>query len=216
VKIKWLGHSSFLITSSMGTRIITDPFNSQVFNMAYPMINESADLVSISHNHDDHNDYSHIKGKPVVLTKPETKTVKDIQVNGIQSYHDSTKGSQRGGNVIFVFMVDDLNVCHLGDLGYILSNSEITELGKVDILLIPTGGKFTIGPIEATQLIDKIKPSVIIPMHYMNDKCGFLPHGIEDFIKGKNNVLHPEHIEIEFNNNSLPSSTQIYVLKVTL
>ncbi|MCX6013693.1 MAG: MBL fold metallo-hydrolase [Chloroflexi bacterium] len=197
-------------------RIVTDPYVFRIFELQYGRINEKADLVTISHNHEDHNDYYHIKGKPVILTKPETGMIKDILINGIQTYHDATRGSQRGANIIFTFRVDDVNICHLGDLGYILSVEEIAELGNVDILLIPIGGKFTFGPVEANQLVEKIKPAVVIPMHYKNSKCLFLTYGVDDFITGKKSVRKPEDIEVEFNRGSLPSSTEIFVMKSAL
>ena len=99
----------------------------RIFELKYAKINESADLVTVSHNHEDHNNYSTIKGKPVVITTLDNRMVKDVLINSIQSYHDMTMGSQRGSNIIFTFKVDDVNVCHLGDLGYILTVEEIAK-----------------------------------------------------------------------------------------
>ena len=213
MKVKWLGHASFLITSDTGTKIITDPYVTGG-SLSYGEIKESADIVTVSHEHSDHNNVVAVSGNPAVVRG--SIEVKGIKFNGIPSFHDKAEGSQRGNNVIFCFEVDGVKVCHLGDLGHQLSDKQAAELGQVDVLLIPVGGFFTIDAKAATQACDRIKPRVIIPMHFKNENVGFPIAGVDEFLKGKGNVSQPDVSEVEFKEGELPAETQIMVLKPVL
>jgi len=213
MKIKWLGHASFMITSETGTKIITDPYVTTE-NLNYGEIKESADIVTVSHEHTDHNNVSAVRGSPEVVRG--TAKVKGIEFKGIPAYHDNTEGKQRGKNTIFCFEVDGIRVCHLGDLGHPLSDEQVAELASVDILLIPVGGFFTIDAKVAGQLCDKLKPKVIIPMHFRNDKCTFPLAGVDEFLQGKEGVSRLDTSEVEFKQGELPATTKIVVLKPAL
>ena len=213
MKVKWLGHASFMITSDTGVKIITDPYVTGG-NLSYGEIKESADIVTVSHDHADHNNAAAVSGNPAVV-RGNTEA-KGIKFNGIPSYHDDIGGSQRGNNVIFCFEVDGVKVCHLGDLGHQLSDKQLAEMGQVDVLLIPVGGFFTIDAAAATQVCDRIKPGVIIPMHFKNDKCDYPIAGVGEFLRGKSNVSRPDASEVEFKQGELPTEAQIMVLKPAL
>jgi len=215
MKLKWLGHSCFLITSETGLRIITDPY-STVGGINYSPVNEAADIVTVSHNHRDHNNIAAVRGKPEVITGSGTKTAKGIQFKGIASHHDESKGKERGANTIFCFTVDGIRLCHLGDLGHELSREEIAQIGNVDILLIPIGGFFTIDAGVATKVGDDLKPKVILPMHYKTPKCDFPITGVEDFLAGRKNVKKLNSSETEFKAGKLPEATEIVVLQPAL
>ena len=215
MKLKWLGHSSFLITSETGLRIITDPYTPGD-DLRYSPVTEAADIVIISHDHFDHNNISSVTGKPEVVTGSGAKSIKGIQFNGIPTYHDRSQGKERGANTIFCFPVDGIKLCHLGDLGHKLSQEQVTEVGKVDILLIPVGGFFTIDAGVASQVCDDLKPKVIVPMHYKTPKCDFPITGVADFIKGKENVKKLDSSEVEFKSGELPETTETIVLKPAL
>jgi L-ascorbate metabolism protein UlaG (beta-lactamase superfamily) len=213
MKIKWLGHAAFLITTDSGTRIITDPYEPED-NLKYGEIKESADIVTVSHGHSDHNNTAAVQGNPQVVRK--STEAKGIKFKGIPTYHDDAGGSKRGSNTIFCFEAEGLNVCHLGDLGHVLSNTQAAELGKVDMLLIPVGGFYTIDTKAATQDCDQLKPRVIIPMHYQNNRCSFPIKGVDDFLKGKDNVSRLDTSEVELKAGEMPANTQIMVLKPAL
>ena len=213
MKIKWLGHASFMITSETGIKIITDPYVTAE-NLNYGEIKESADIVTVSHEHGDHSNVSGVRGNPEAVRG--TAKVKGIEFNAIPTYHDDAEGRQRGKNTIFCFEVDGVRVCHLGDLGHPLSAQQTAELGSVDILLIPVGGFYTIDAKVAGQLCDRLKPKVIIPMHFKNDKCAFPIAGVDEFLKGKKGVSRLDASEVEFKQGELPASTQIMVLKSAL
>jgi len=218
MKIKYYGHSAFLITSDQGPKIILDPYESGAYGgaLAYGKIPDQADIVLTSHDHSDHNDVKSLSGTPEILKGSGPKTAKGISFKGIPTYHDPSKGSERGTNTIFTFTVDGVRVCHLGDLGHILADKELAEMGSVDILFIPVGGHFTIDPKEATRVADQIRPRVLIPMHFKTEKCGFPIAPVEDFLKGKLKVKRPGKSEVAFDRAALPARMEIVVLEHAL
>jgi len=215
MKIKWLGHASFLITSEDGLKIITDPY-SVGGGIDYGRIEESADIVTVSHKHDDHDNAAAVKGKPEVVSTLGSRKAKGIDFKGIASYHDEAKGRQRGPNIIFCFTLDGMRICHLGDLGHQLDASQVAEILGVDILFTPVGGVYTIDAKGATKVCEKLNPKVVIPMHYKTAKCGYPLAGVEDFLKGRKNVRRPDASETEFKRDQLPSVTETVVLKHAL
>jgi L-ascorbate metabolism protein UlaG (beta-lactamase superfamily) len=218
MKIKWYGHAAFLVTSDQGVKIITDPYESGAYGgqLAYGKIKDQVDIAITSHDHADHNDTKSLPGSPQIVKGSGSKTVKGISFKGISTYHDSSKGSERGANTIFTFSVDGIQVCHLGDLGHTLSKKELAEVGAVDILFIPVGGCYTIDPKEATHVAEQIKPKVLIPMHYKTEKCGFPIAPVEDFLKGKPNLKKPKASETAFDKTTLPKQMEIVVLEHAL
>ena len=210
--IKWLGHSCFLITSEQGLRVIMDPY-SVGGGINYCSIEETADIVVVSHDHFDHNAVSAVRGKPEVVKGSGIKTVRGIQFRGIATYHDTSHGKRRGTNTACCFTLDDIKLCHLGDLGHLLSQAQINEIGAVDILFIPTGGFYTIDAADASKVCDQLKPKVIIPMHFKTVKCDFPISGVEDFIRNKKNARKMDSSQIEFKLGELPAATEIVVLK---
>lgn len=213
MKVKWLGHACFMITSDAGTKIIADPY-AVVGGFGYGEIKESADIVTVSHEHGDHNNVAAVGGNPEVVRG--AVKVKGIEFKAIPTYHDDVGGGQRGNNTILCFEVDGVRVCHLGDLGHPLSDKQMSELGKVDILLAPVGGNFTIDARVATELCDRLKPAVVIPMHYKNDKCSFPIADVDEFLQGKESVKRLDVSEVDFKQGELPASTQIIVLQPAL
>ena len=215
MKIKWLGHASFLITSDTGIRLITDPYETGG-NLSYGEIKESADIVTVSHQHHDHNNVAAVQGSPEVVKEVVAIEIKGIKFKGIPCCHDDAGGKMRGTNIIFCFEVDGIRVCHLGDLGHQLSEEQVAELGKVDILFIPVGGFYTIDAKGATEVSDRLKPRVIIPMHFRNDRYSGPLVGVDEFLRGKKDVSQLDTSEVEFKAEQLPASTQIVVLKPAL
>jgi len=218
MKIKFYGHSAFLITSDQGATIALDPYESGAFGgaLTYGKIPDQADVVLVSHDHADHNDAKDVPGSPEIVKGSGPKTAKGISFKGISAYHDPSKGSERGANTIFTFAVDGIRVCHLGDLGHILSDKDLAEIGPVDILFIPVGGHFTIDPKEATRVADQIKPRVLIPMHFKTDKVNFPIVPVEDFLKGKIRVKRTGKSEAAFEKGALPNQMEIVVLEPSL
>jgi len=215
MKIKWLGHACFLVMSAGGLKLITDPY-AVGGGINYSPIKETADVVVVSHDHSDHNNVAAVQGKPEIIRGPGTKTAKGIQFKGIATSHDSSQGTQRGSNTVFCFTIDDLQLCHLGDLGHALTQAQVTEIGAVDILFVPVGGFFTIDATSANQVCDQLKPKVVIPMHFKTPKCGYAIAGVEDFLRGKKNVRKTMASEVEFQRERLPIATEIVLLQPAL
>lgn len=212
--IRYLGHAAFLIIAPNGTRIITDPYNAEKYgdSFRFEKIVESADIVTVSHEHNDHN-YGRINGDPVYIRGGGKKEVKGVKITGVDVFHDDDQGRQRGLNTIFNLEVGDLSIVHLGDLGHALTAEDVKRIGPVDLLLIPVGGYFTIGPKVAQDVIDALQPRIVIPMHYQTEKCSFPIAPVDDFIKEKDYRRLPG--EFEITKDRLPRTTTIYVLLPT-
>jgi len=215
MNIKYLGHSAFVIASDAGVKIITDPYEIGP-GLTYGEITESADIVTVSHDHLDHCNVAGVKGNPKVVRGAGRSTAKGTEFRGIASYHDEAKGKLRGNNTIFCFEVDGIKVCHLGDLGHLLDDKQVAEIGSVDILLIPVGGYYTIDAKAATQVCNQLKPRVIIPMHYKTEKGIPSIKGVGEFLSGKANVRRLDASQAEFKRGELPVTSQIMVLKSAL
>jgi len=215
MKVKWLGQSSFIITSDKGVRIITDPYKTGR-GLKYGEIKESADAVTVSHEHGDHNNTASIEGNPQIIRGLKPVEVKGIKINGIATFHDAEQGKSRGTNTAFCFEVDGVRICHLGDLGHKLNEQQISQIGRVDVLLTPMAGYFTIDAEVATDVCDQLKPKIVIPMHFRNEYCDYPISTIDDFLKGKKNVTLMNSSEIELNAGKLQAETRIIVLKPAL
>ncbi len=217
MKLKWLGHAAFLITSEEGVKIITDPFEPGTFGVDYGKIEDAADIVVVSHEHPDHNYVKGVPGSPQVVRGAGRHQLKGIEFMGIASYHDDSGGKKRGPNNIFCFTVDGIRLCHLGDLGHQLSDKQIAAIGKVDVLITPMAGNFTLDAAGAHRMVDQIKPRVVIPMHYQTDRCPNFPvSDVEPFLAGKTNVKRLDTSEAEFKSDKLPTTTEIVVLQHAL
>ena len=164
MKIEYLGHSCFKLTESTGTTIITDPYSDEI-GIQLPK-GLTADAVTISHAHYDHDNVGAIEGKPTIFRVDGFYELPGVEITGIKSYHDTEEGAKRGENVIFKFRMDGMDICHLGDLGEDCSAELIEMLLPVNILLIPVGGTYTLDSEQAKEYVDRIMPDIVIPMHY--------------------------------------------------
>jgi L-ascorbate metabolism protein UlaG (beta-lactamase superfamily) len=168
MQITYLGHSCFKIqakTNNGEVVVVTDPFDKEI---GLRMPKTTADIVTVSHDHHDHNKVKEVSGESFVVDSPGEYEIKGVFVYGIPSFHDKQKGKERGENIIFVIKLleEDISIAHLGDLGHVLDNDELEYLEKIDVLMIPVGGKYTIGSKDAMEVINQIDPRIVIPMHY--------------------------------------------------
>ena len=190
MRIRWLGQSCFEITGSNGTRIVTDPFAHENESwpgckITYPTPDVEADIVTVSHlGHFDHDAVDVIKGNPVVITKPGTTKAMGIDVTGFGTYHRTADGlSAEPFNNVFYWECDGLRLCHLGDLGHVLSDDQSAQIQNVDILFVPVGEGFTMPFSVILENLDRISPRLVIPMHYKTDQASFLESTLADFLK---------------------------------
>jgi len=212
--IFYLGHSSFKLKGKKAT-VVTDPYDSVMVGLKFPK-NVEADIVTVSHAHDDHNAVSQIGGTPFVVTGPGEYEIKGTGIIGLPSFHDNEKGKSRGANTIYNMEMDGVHIAHLGDLGEMLTDKEIEELGSVDILLIPVGGVFTITAKQAQELITGIEPSVVIPMHYgradLNQKAFRELSPVSTFLELMGGTVAPQP-KLSITKDKIPEQMQIIVLE---
>ncbi|MBP7768755.1 MBL fold metallo-hydrolase [Candidatus Woesebacteria bacterium] len=217
--ITYHGHSCFKLRGRRGT-VVTDPYDAAV-GLTLPSL--TADMVTVSHDHYDHNASSKVKGtarreRPFVIDKPGEYEVGGISIFGVPSFHDANKGVERGPNSIFTILLDDLRICHLGDLGHEVDAQLQEDIGSVDILLIPVGGVYTINPEKAVKVIRSLEPSIVIPMHYKtpghDEKVFAEVATLEQFLKEYGvEVAAVPKLDIE--KADLPEETTVVVLQQT-
>jgi len=216
VTIQWLGHACFRLTSSQGVRIVTDPFPAVI---GYPLTHPTADILLVSHEHSDHNAVETVRGKPATVRfggRAGAATACGIAFKGIQAHHypaDRLDLAKRGTVTIFTFQVDGIRFCHLADLGRLLTPAQVRAIGPVDVLMIPTGGYYTIGPAQAHQVIAQLRPRVAIPMHYRTrvmpsnfDALAALP----EFLAGRPEVKRIPGDTVTLTKAGLPAKTTLY------
>jgi L-ascorbate metabolism protein UlaG (beta-lactamase superfamily) len=161
--IIYVGHSCFRLKGK-NTILVTDPYNPSMVGLTLKTM--MADIVTVSHQHEDHNFVDAVSNVKKVIDGPGEYEISGVSIIGLPSFHDDKKGKIRGKNIIYIIEMDGLRIVHLGDLGHKLSEQEIESLGSIDILMVPTGGEFTIGPTVAAEVTRAIDPYIIIPMHY--------------------------------------------------
>lgn len=216
--IQYLGHASFLITTSKGTRIVTDPVDPAGYpdSLRYAGFNQPANIVTMSHEHADHKGAKVVKGSPVIIKGNGKFGAEDVEFLGVATFHDDTRGSQRGSNTVFVMTADGLRVAHMGDLGHVLTSDQAAEIGAVDVAMVPVGGHHTIDAEQAAKVAQQVGAKVVIPMHYKTEKCDFPIAGVEGFLQGKPNVTRAGESTLTVTRENLPAQQQIVVLEHAL
>jgi len=211
MKILWLGQSAFYITTAQGVAIRTDPYDSSLGFRLSPL---RADIVTVSHGHFDHGAVDTVPGEPVAVREVGEHTVRGISFFGLRSYHDSRQGLERGENIIFLFAVDGVRVCPLGGLGPLLDEPQVQTIGRVDMLLLPVGGTYTLGAEAAAKVMEQLQPRITIPMHYGVNGLAIPLDGVAKFLRGKTNVR--THASLEVTGDSLPPEPLIVVLTLSV
>jgi len=185
MNIIWHGHSCFQISATRGknnqVNVVIDPFSEET-GLRLPKL--EADIVLVTHNHQDHNNIKAVSGSPFLISGPGEYEVKNIFIQGIPSWHDEKGGEERGENTIFVLETEEMRICHLGDLGQKeLTSEQLEQIGSIDILMIPIGGVYTISAKESIKIMSQIEPKIIIPMHYQIPKLKLKLDGLDKFLK---------------------------------
>lgn len=181
--VTWLGHSCFLLESKDGISLLLDPFHEDEVGYSLPPV--QADIALISHDHLDHNNALAAGSNAKVIFGPGKYNCQGLEILGIESYHDAETGRQRGTNTIFCFALDCIRVCHLGDLGHVLSPDQVKAIRPVDLLFLPVGGRYTIDAAGGNEVMRQLYPAVAVPMHYQTRALSFDLDPVDDFLKGK-------------------------------
>ncbi|PJE63404.1 hypothetical protein COU89_03460 [Candidatus Roizmanbacteria bacterium CG10_big_fil_rev_8_21_14_0_10_45_7] len=220
MKIEFLGHSSFAITGTQA-KMVTDPFDPAMMGIAYPKV--TADIVTVSHEHSDHNNAKAVggepasqRGEPVIFRLPGEYERRGVRVYGYETYHDDAKGRERGKNTMFKFILDGMVLLHCGDLGHIPSDALLERIKDTDILMIPVGGTFTIDAKQAKELVTKIAPSIVLPMHYgdsaLKPEFSVLTP-VDEFLKLNASTTTHQKDSLTVTEETLPEEREIVVLK---
>jgi L-ascorbate metabolism protein UlaG (beta-lactamase superfamily) len=208
MEISWLGHSCFRIRGSQVT-VITDPYSP---DMGYSLGKPKARIVTVSHQHPGHSYVQGVGGEPRLITGPGEYEIGGVLIIGLATFHDAENGSQRGKNTVYLMEIDEISLCHLGDLGHMLTAEQMEELDNVDILLVPVGGVSTIDAPVAAELARQLEPKVVIPMHYRTEALSWELEPVEKFLKEMGGEQVTPQPKLSFNRSNLPLSTQVYLL----
>jgi L-ascorbate metabolism protein UlaG (beta-lactamase superfamily) len=185
MQIIWKGHSFFQILTNPGKDaqvvLAIDPFSESI---GLKPSQFSADVLLVSHNHEDHNNVKTISGNPFLIQGPGEYEIKGVYIQGIPAFHDNNLGKERGGTTIFTIETEEIKVCHLGDFGQKeLFPEQLEDIGEVDILLLPVGGNYTIDAGQAAKIVSQIEPKIVVPMHYQVPKLNLKLDGVDKFLK---------------------------------
>ncbi len=208
MEIVWLGHSCFRIRGREAT-VLTDPCPPA---SGYSIGKPTADIVTVSHPHDDHRYLKAVAGSPVVLDGPGEYEIHGAFLTGISTYHDAERGAERGDNVAFVIEMEDIRICHLGDLGHTPSAEQAEELTGVDVLLVPVGGDSTIDGAKAAEVASLLEARLVIPMHYKTDATKNALDTPERFLKEMGVAAVEPQAKLSLSHSSIPHETQVIVL----
>jgi L-ascorbate metabolism protein UlaG (beta-lactamase superfamily) len=182
MQVEWYGQSAFRLSTPNAT-VAIDPFADlsglvgRGLQFDYPPITDlTADLLLVTHEHQDHNGVEVVGGDPVILRSTAGRLESPIgEVTAVASEHDQSAGTERGPNTIFAFELDGVRVCHFGDFGQSALREEQAEaIGSVDLLIVPVGGGPTAGADQAAAIVDRLSPRWVVPMHYRTPRIGFL------------------------------------------
>ncbi len=207
--ITYLGHSCFRIRGSQAI-IITDPFPP---NIGYTLGKQTADVVTVSHQNPSHSYVQGVTGAHVIKGPGEYE-IAGVLIIGVTTYHDAVQGKQKGKNTVYLMEVDGVTICHLGDIGHVLTDQQIEEMGKIDIMLIPVGGVSTINANMAAQIVRKVEPKIVIPMHYKTPQTKRDLEPVDNFLKEMGVTQMEPKPKLTVNKNTLPLTLQITVLNV--
>ncbi len=164
-EIKWFGHSCFRVRGREAT-IVMDPVGRAT---GYAMPRQKADIVTVSHQHPGHNALGQIQDGYFLIDGPGEYEVSDVFITGIRTFHDRAKGQERGFNTAYLLELEELRICHLGDLAHPLTEEQIEALNDIDVLLVPVGGGNALDTPGANEVIGQIEPKMVVPMHYRTD-----------------------------------------------
>ena len=207
LQIRWHGHSCFEITNDV--TLVTDPHDGKSIGIHAPSV--TGDIVLVSHDHYDHNSVKSVeKDGSKIVTDARKRNISNVEIKGIESFHDECRGEKRGSNIIYKFTMNDIAFCHMGDLGHDLDEDAVQKIGDIDILFIPIGGTFTLDAKQAWRIIKKVKPRITVPMHYKIGGLSLPITGIEPFLEESNYEILKVGNEIDIEKEDLPEEPEIW------
>lgn len=208
--ITFLGHDCFRLRGRE-VSLVTDPFG-PAYGVLPPRF--TAEIVTVSHNHEGHNYVDGVEGVVRVLYGPGEYEVRNVLIAGVATYHDDKRGQEAGRNTVYVVELDDIRVCHLGDLGHLLTAEQVDEIGTVDVLLVPVGGR-VLSPARVAEVISQLEPSLVIPMNYTHSLEPGRDEALARFCHEMGVTDYTPEPRLSVTKSNLPSETQIRILNPT-
>ena len=208
MEITWLGHSCFRIKGAQST-IVADPYPPE---LGYPLGKQTATIVTVSHQHPSHSFVQGVTGEPHVIKGPGEYEISNTLVLGLTTFHDKEDGAQKGKNTVYVMQLDDLSICHLGDLGHVLTSQQVEDIGNVDVLLVPVGGVSTINATAAAEVVRQLDPKAVVPMHFKTPVVLRDLEPVDRFLKEMSVKDTESRPKLTFTKNTLPATTQVFLL----
>ena len=209
MEINWLGHSCFRIRGAQAT-ILTDPYSP---GLGYSLGKQTARIVTVSHQHPGHSYTQGIGGEPKVVAGPGEYEVSGVLIIGMATFHDGQEGRERGKNTVYLMDVDEVSVCHLGDLGHVLNTEQVEEMENVDVLLLPVGGVSTINATMAAEVVRQLEPKVVVPMHYKTEALKRELEPVDRFLKEMGLSEVSSQPKLSVTKTTLPLTTQVFLLE---
>jgi L-ascorbate metabolism protein UlaG (beta-lactamase superfamily) len=208
MEIMWLGYSCFRLKGK-NTTVVTDPYPP---GLGYTLDKTTAQVITLSHRHANHSFVEAISGEPRQVFRPGEYEIAGTLIIGISTFHDAENGARSGKNTVFVIEIDDVTICHLGDLGHPLNSKQVEELGNIDVLLVPVGGGNTIGAGQAAGIVRAMEPKIVIPMHYKTPALLKELDPVDKFLKemGINEAVPQPKLTVS--KSGLPLATQVVLL----
>ena len=216
MEITWLGHSCFQLRGK-NVILMTDPFPPPSPIASSESVRQgktNASIITVSHNHSMHNFVERVGGSPRVVRGPGEYEISDVLITGVASFHDDQRGQMHGRNTIYIIHMDDLVICHLGDLGHTLHENQLEEVADADILFVPIGGGNTLNPTQAAEIISQIEPRMVIPMHYAAASTGEVSSELTKFCREMGVEAIEPQPRISVTRNSLPLEMQVVLLSI--
>lgn len=208
MEISWLGHSCFRLRGREAV-VLTDPCHKSIgYNIGRP----NADIVTISHHHPGHDNVAAVSGSPRIIDGPGEYEITNVLITGIRTYHDGQQGTRLGKNIAYVIEMDDLRICHLGDVGHVPSSEQAEEMSGMDILLAPVGGGSTLDAAAASETVSLLEPKLVIPMHYRTPAVSVQLDPLDRFLSEMGASGLESAPKLSLNRSSLPHETRVAVL----
>lgn len=208
MEITWLGHSCFRIKGKEAL-VLTDPYDP---SLGYSLGKVNATIVTSSHPHPGHSYCQGVEGNPKILCAPGEYEICNVLLEGIATYHDNDRGKERGKNTVYVIEVDDVKLCHLGDLGHVPSAGQVEAMGDVEVLFLPVGGLSTINAPQAAETVRLLEPKLVIPMHYKTEAVSWALEPVQRFLREMGIKEATPQPKLSVTRSSLPPTTQVVVL----
>ena len=177
--VTWLGQSCFRLRGK-NAAVVTDPFPP---SLGLRLPRQEAEVVTVSHEHENHSYLQAVREGAFEIKGPGEYEIAGVSVIGLSTFHDTEKGAKRGRNTVYLIEIDDVTVCHLGDLGHVLGDAEAETVSSVDVLLVPVGSRTAISAAQAAEVVRQLEPRYVIPMHYATPGLKVQLDGVDRFLK---------------------------------